>query len=284
MSNIEDKYMIGNHTINILEGLGYEVVLGDGLQGVEALIDKKNQEDTFYQAVYCVDKDRCMEYPHEWDCGINKYIFKGINDEEIHIEENGKTTIYYDNLEICICNDNGKIIISIEDKEEAKKLYIEYIEYKGRYLSGSIEVRTEKDTIADINQSYNGTEWGYFENYFPASELTIENVKSIIFNKISNYKETSYLSEGLKKGVEIVTPAIDSFVEYFKRDFDSLLEYMQQVEEQEQKEWEKMIYDYSELYEKSKERYALYSEIRGLLNVKGEKKGKKYSYIKHPTQ
>jgi len=266
MSNIEDKYMIGNHTINILEGLGYEVVLGSGLQGVEALIDKENQERIAPRKAYYVDIDLCEMNPYEWDYGINKYIFQGINDEEIHMEEYGKTTIYYDNLEICICNNNDKIIISIEDKEEKKTLCIEYNEYNGKYLSGSIETRTEKDKIVHINQSCDGIEWGYYKNYFPASELTIENVKNIIFNKISNYNKTSYLSEGLKKGIEIITPGIDSFVEYFKRDFDSLLEYMQQVEEQKQKEYEKKISYYLQQRQESQERWALYSETRTSLN------------------
>ena len=273
MSNIEDKYMIGNHTINILEGLGYEVILGSGLQGVEALIDKENQERIAPRKAYCVDIDLCEMHPYECDYGINKYIFQGINDEEIHMEEYGKTTIYYDNLEICICNNNGETIISIEDKKEKKTLYIKYNEYKGGYLGGgSIYVYTEKDEIASIYiNHFNETEWGYFENYFPASELTIENVKNIIFNKISNYNETSYLSEELKKGIEIITPAIDSFVEYFKRDFDSLLEYIQQVEEQKQKEYEKKISYYLQQRQESQERWALYSETRNSLNNPDEK-------------
>lgn len=273
MSNIEDKYMIDNHTINILEGLGYEVVLGSGLQGVEALIDKENQERIAPRKDYCVDIDLCEMNPYEWDYGINKYIFQGINDEEIHMEEYGKTTIYYDNLEICICNNNGEIIISIEDKKEKKTLYIKYNEYKGGYLGGgSIYVYTEKDEIASIYLNhFNETEWGYFENYFPASELTIENVKNIIFNKISNYNETSYLSEGLKKGIEIITPAIDSFVEYFKRDFDSLLEYIQQVEEQKQEEYEKKISYYLQQRQESQKRCTLYSETRNSLNNPDEK-------------
>ncbi len=272
MSNIEDKYRIGNHTINILEGLGYEVILGDGLQGVEALIDKENQEFIPSRMAYCVDIDLCIQNPYEWDYGVNTHIFKGINDEEIRLEEYGKTTIYYDNLEICIYNNNGDTIISIEDKEEKKTLYIKY--------SGSIDVYNKKDEIASIYTSYDETEWGYFGNYFPVSELTIENVKNIIYNKINSYNETSYLSERLKKGIEIIAPAIDSFVEYFKKDFDSSLEYRQQVEKQKQKEWEKKISYYLQECQKSQEKCEVYRKTRALLKDPNPEV-KKPSYIKH---
>ena len=74
-----------------------------------------------------------------------------------------------------------------------------------------------------------------------------------------------------KKGIEIITPAIDSFVEYFKRDFDSLLEYMQQVEEQKQKEYEKKISYYLQQRQESQKRCTLYSETRNSLNNPDEK-------------
>lgn len=205
MTNIKELYKIEDYTLNILDGLGYEVVLGNGIQNVERLIDKKTKEIIPYQIDSLLDLEACAYFPEACANPVLTNIYKGKNGEEIHLEEFGKTTIYYDNLDICIQkSDYNEIIISIKDKKEGKNLYVKYV----RYIDSTcIKVQTDEDKILKI---YNET--------FTLDELTSDNIKSIIIDSIKKYKNSSYFSERIKKGIEVIAPAIDTFTEYLKEE------------------------------------------------------------------
>ena len=275
MSNIKDKYRIKDYTVSILDGLGYKVVLGDGIQGVKELRDKENQELIPCDFAKFIDVNVCSYYPDEWDCGVATNIYTGKNGEEIYLEEYGKTTIKYNNygLEINIYKSDGIIIICIHDKKNSKRVYIQYEGYNGEYnewYRNYIKVNTNEQTVLNIHQKE--TEWGDYDKDFSVDQLTADNITSIIVDKIKNFNEGSYLSEGLKKGIEIVAPAIGPLTEYFKSEFISFLKSQKESKKQEQRNIMDMISRYEAMYNDHQERIDLYEKTISSLEQKNSNK------------
>ena len=115
------KKNISKFTTAIIDGLGYEVVPGNGIQGVDFLKDKTTGEKL------------SSEKPQRID-GYETKIFTGKDGEKIYLSETGSMELYFGkDIEFCVfpdLNGPGSVRISIryKDKELEDDLTMEVID------------------------------------------------------------------------------------------------------------------------------------------------------------
>lgn len=251
MSN-DDRYKINKYTESILDGLGYEVVRGDGIQGVAGLIDKKSGTALPFEIADLVDltEEEWLNGMADFVPGVKTTIFTGSNGERIYLDEFGHSEIFFDdNLSVKIPRfdeERQGMNISIDYGEDRKKsvsfLYVGFEESKNSFLANGIYVEdghSNNDRIAIIIRRGNG--WGDYNKIYSAEDCTTANMMSIIINGLRRIKKGYYWDDDLKYGLEVIGPALDLYAVDFRNDWIKYTDYIVRIEKESQDEARKII-------------------------------------------
>ncbi len=264
MSN-DDRYSINKYTESILDDLGYEVVHGDGIQGVAGLVNKKTGIGLPYEVASLLDltEEEWLNGMSDFYSGTKTTIFKGIEGEVIHLDEFGGTEIFFnDTLSIKISNfddRNEQMDITINYGEGKKKsvtfTYIGFEGSKNSFHSHGIYVidgHNNDDRLVTI--SNRDTEWGDYYNRYPVEECTNANIMNQIITGLRSAKKGYYWDDDLKYGLEVIGPALDLFALDFKNDWIKFTDYIAAIEKESQNEARKIINKQLDIIVESKAR------------------------------
>ena len=231
---MSNNYELCETAKSILEGIGYQVTFGDGIQGVYGLIDKKTRKLIRKKAdtIAC-----CSNYESSSvDNGIPAEIYFGNYGERIFIGENGTVNILYNNglkieinsfqgsyeyITISFGNNIGepqRIIFAYANKDD-KKIDDPLINLGGIFVFYNNKFQ---DFLVHICHDF--TNWCSFSEKYEYDEFSSDKVKEIIIDGIRSYDGSLFQSENLKKGIEVISPALDVFTSKFVSDWKSSLE------------------------------------------------------------
>ena len=272
MSN-DDRYKINKYTESILDGLGYDVVRGGGIQGVVGLIDRETGSALPFEIADLVDltEEEWLNGMADFEPGVKTTIFKGSNGETIYLDEFGHSEIFFDeNLSVKISRfdeEHQEMNISIDYGEDRKKsvsfLYVGFEESKNSFRSHGIYVidgHSNDDRLATI--SNRGTEWGDYYNRYPVEECTNANIMNQIITGLRRTKKGYYWDDDLKYGLEVIGPALDLFALDFKNDWIKYSDFVAAIEKKSQNEAKRIINEQLDIIVNSKAR------VKGVKSVK----------------
>lgn len=227
-NNILNKYALA-----ILKGLGYEVVPGDGYEGVSGLKDLKTEK--------CIDSESTTITDlgnYEWSlaCGrdeIDADLFRGRNGEKIYIDEFGCTTICMsDGLKILIhkSDDNCGMIDVIYDGDKQLSFKYNYNIFGRESYANEISVErydNKGESHPVVTISHNKSFWGEKTDKFSYEQPISACVPNVISELINcRIADKNLSSDNLNKGLEIIDPAITSYVEDFRNNWRSILNFI----------------------------------------------------------
>ena len=227
-NNILNKYALA-----ILKELGYEIVPGDGYEGVSRLKDLKTEK--------CIDSESTTITDlgnYEWSlaCGrdeIDADLYCGRNGEKISIDELGCTTICMsDGLKILIhkSDDNCGMIDVIYDGDKQLSFVYNYNISGRKSYANEIYVERYDNKGEDhpvVTISHNMSFWGEKTDKLsydqPISTCVPNAIRELINCRIA---DKNLSSDNLNKGLEIIDPAITSYVEDFRNNWRSILNFI----------------------------------------------------------
>ena len=277
MSN-DDRYKINKYTESILDGLGYDVVRGGGIQGVVGLIDRKTGSALPFEIADLVDltEEEWLNGMADFEPGVKTTIFTGSNGERIYLDEFGHSEIFFDdNLSVKIPRfdeERQGMNIFIDYGEDRKKsvsfLYVGFEESKNSFLANGIYVEdghSNNDRIAIIIRRGNG--WGdYNKNkIYSVEDCTTSNMMSIIINGLRRSKKGYYWDDDLKYGLEVISPALELYAIEFKNDWIKFADYIAEIEKKSQDEARRTINEQLDIIVNSKARVNDVKAVRATL-------------------
>lgn len=261
----DDRNKINKYTESILDGLGYEVVRGDGIQGVAGLKNKKTGEYLPHRntELFDLSEEEWLSGMADFEPGVKTTIFTGSNGETIYLDEFGHSEIFFDdNLSVKIPRfdeERQGMNISIDYGEDRKKsvsfLYVGFEESKNSFLANGLYVEdghSNNDRIAIIIRRGNG--WGDYNKIYSVEDCTTANMMSIIINGLRRAKKGYYWDDDLKYGLEVISPALDLYAVEFKNDWIKFADYIAEIEKKSQDEARKTINEQLDIIVNSKAR------------------------------
>lgn len=248
------KKNISKFTTAIIDGLGYEVVPGNGIQGVDFLKDKTTGEKL------------SSEKPQRID-GYETKIFTGKDGEKIYLSETGSMKLYFGkDIEFCVFPDlNGPASVRISIRYKDKEFSFEYYNSitNTPMISGFdggifVGYRDSKYLYRRIASMY------YFEdafgdcNYkFIPEECTDDNIIRFIIARMQKYYGGSYWNDIFEAMLDVIKPALSLYVEEFRNDWNIYLNNIVQREKEIQNKALKKIAKHNGVISESREREQL---------------------------
>ena len=226
---------LNNYSLAILKGLGYEVVPGNGDEVVK-LKDLKTGEYITSESATITDLSN-----YEWSltCGRDEIaadLFRGRNGEKIYIDELGCTTICINNqLKIMIKKyRNVEEIDILYDRGRKLRFQYEYNAWLVDYYFNILSVDDYdgyKNKIYDqidpvVMISHDISSWGEMIDDKISEELDISTCVPKVISELINLRINDRVlsSDNLKKGLEIIDPAITVYVEKFKENWIRIIQ------------------------------------------------------------
>ena len=235
MEKNESGSKLNNYSLAILKGLGYEVVPGNGDEVVK-LKDLKTGEYISGESATITDLSN-----YEWSltCGRDEIaadLYCGRNGEKIYIDELGCTTICINNqLKIMIKKyRNVEEIDILYDRGRKLRFQYEYnawlVDYYFNILSVDAydgyenKIYDQVDPVVMI--SHDISSWGEMIDDKISEELDISTCVPKVISELINLRinDRGLSSDNLKKGLEIIDPAITVYVEKFKENWIKIIQ------------------------------------------------------------
>ena len=220
---------ISEFTDAIIDGLGYEVVPGNGIQGVDFLKDKTTGEKL------------SSEKPQQID-GYETKIITGKDGEKIYLSETGSMELYFGNdIRFYVFPDlncPGSVKISIEYKD--KKLFFEYKDKElsfenNNFISNSSMINISNVEIfvgcsnsiylyrSIVRMFYFEDSFGNGNDKFIPEECTDDNIIGYIIDRIQKYDGGSYWNDIFEAMLDVIKPALSLYAEEFRNDWSNFL-------------------------------------------------------------
>ena len=225
------KKNISKFTTAIIDGLGYEVVPGNGIQGVDFLKDKTTGEKL------------SSEKPQQID-GYETKIFTGSNGEIIYLSETGSMELYFGkDIEFCVFPDlnvtNTPMISGFDGG-----IFVGYRDSKYLYRRIASMYYFE-DAFGDCNYK------------FIPEECTDDNIIRFIIARMQKYYGGSYWNDIFEAMLDVIKPALSLYVEEFRNDWNIYLNNIVQREKEIQNKALKKIAKHNGVISESREREQL---------------------------
>ena len=264
------KKNISKFTTAIIDGLGYEVVPGNGIQGVDFLKDKTTGEKL------------SSEKPQRID-GYETKIFTGKDGEKIYLSETGSMELYFGkDIEFCVfpdLNGPGDVIISIRYKD--KEFSFEYYNpitntpmisgFDGGIFVGYRDSMYLSRRIASLY--YFEDSFGDCNYKFIPEECTDDNIIRFIIDRMQKYYGGSYLNDIFEAMLDVIKPALSLYAEEFRNGWSNFLSNIADREKNIQKKEQKKIDDSNRIIKKSaaREQHAI-NVMKALKMIPEDKK------------
>ena len=263
--SIDDGYKINKYTESILDGLGYEVVRGDGIQGVAGLRNKKTGEYLPHRnaELFDLSEEEWLSGMADFEPGVKTSIFTGSEGERIHLDEYGNTEIFFEgNLSIKMSRFdvhrekmNITINYGLNKKKSVSFLYEGYEGSRNSFGSHGLYVLDGYSNDDRIVSIYNrDNRWGDYHNNYPVEDCTTANMINMIITGLRKAKKGYYWDDDLKHGLEVIGPALDLYAVDFRNDWIKYTDYIVRIEKESQDEARKIIDDKLSLIANSKSR------------------------------
>lgn len=214
------KKNISEYTYAIIDGLGYEVVPGNGIQGVDFLKDKTTGEKL------------SSEKPQQID-GYETKIFTGKDGEKIYLSETGSMELYFGNdIRFYVFPDlncPGSVKISIEYKDKVLSFeYYNSVSNTPMIFGGNcgifVDCRDSKYLSRSIvRMFYFEDSFGNCNDKFIPEECTDDNIIGYIINRIQKYDGGSYWNDIFEAMLDVIKPALSLYAEEFRNDWSNFL-------------------------------------------------------------
>ena len=268
----KDKFL-NKYTKSIIEGLGYEILPKENNSERPIIVKKETKEPLPVEetrfSIWSPEELETEYVRMQDDPGMLTYIFKDLeNNLDIYLYEYSGAELYITDPK----NNNQKIIIkidyqrfeeamniTIEDKKTNKSVQFMYygIDYNERswkyYYRSEIKISNVKNRETIIHLSPNNDlKWGDFKNPYPITKYSFKNVSTYLIKKIKEYKDGEYWTQGIRKGIDVIAPALAIYIVDFKKDWQTFLEGYRQFEIERQNEKQKQIGYIQEEIQKSK--------------------------------
>ena len=270
---MKKEKFLNKYTKSIIEGLGYEILPEENNSERPIIVKKETKESLPVEktrfSIWSAEELETEYVRMQDDPGILTYIFKDLeNNLDIYLYENAGAELYITDPK----NNNQKIIIkiyydrfndemniTIEDKKTNKSVQFMYygIDYNERswkyYYRSEIKISNVKngETIIGLSPN-NNLKWGDFKNPYPITRYSFKNVSTYLIKKIKEYKDGEYWTQGIRKGIDVIAPALAIYIVDFKKDWQTYLEAYRQSEIERQNEKQKQIGYIQEEIQKSK--------------------------------
>lgn len=253
----------------IIDGLGYEVVPGNGIQGVDFLKDKTTVEKL------------SSEKPQQID-GLKTKIFTGSNGEKIYLSETGSMELYFGkDIGFCVFPDlncPGSVIISIKYKD--KELSFEYynsISSTPLIFGGNggifVGCRDSKYLYRKIvSMFYFEDSFGDCNDEFIPEECTDDNIIRFIIDRIQKYDGGSYWNDIFEAMLDVIKPALSLYAKEFRNDWSNFLSIITSRENNIQAKEQKKIDNSKRIIEKSAARKQNAINVMNALDMISESK------------
>ena len=260
---MENNKFINKYTKSILEGLGYEILPEENNNKKPTIIKKETNEPLTVEEpllVFFIKPVTSFERmtkdpgaPIKYKDPENNIVINlseygraelNITDSE---NKNQKTTIKIDYQQ-----EKYKMNITILDENNNKQLIFTYYGTVGGYNLNNIKIKTKEDRSPFVNFTpLNNIKWGDYYNQNTIENFSIKNVSAYLINKIKEYNHGEYWTPEIRKGIELISPAIAIYISDFKKDWQTNLERYKQSEIEHQNEKKKKIEQLQAEIEKS---------------------------------